>query len=104
MFYERYQAKASISLRKRTIIRAYTKYIKGKYDEGTQYDCYQLIQYLLSIGDEQFENEFCTSASDVDSLVRFIDCAWVKDIGQLALKVAVARRMEYSQVGINFSG
>ena len=92
-------------MRKQAIVKIHNEYINiDKYNATLQHKSYQLIQYLLTINDEKFREEFSIhSDEDLDMLVQFSYEYKVRNLTELKIKASIAKHIEYGYIYSWFS-
>ena len=85
------------------MIKIYDKYVNGDFDSRTKHNYYQLAQYLTTISETTFADEFnVTSDEDVEQLLELVDEHNVYNINKLKLKLIIARHVECSEICLKF--
>ena len=74
------------------------------YYPSDKYKSFQLIQYLLTITNEQFREEFkIINEEDVDMLVTLLDNIIADNLNKLQMMVSIAKHVECSPIYLQFS-
>ena len=83
----------------------HNKYINSdRYNSTIHHKSFQFIQYLLTINDEKFREEFSIySDEDLDMLVKFSYEYKVRNLTELKIKASIAKHIEYGYIYSWFS-
>ena len=79
-------------------------YEKSLTVEKTQqkYTYYQFIYYLLTITDNNFDDEFEGKNKDLDTLVNLIKDNYIKNLHKLKIKASISKHVESSFICFQF--
>ena len=59
-----------------------------------KFSCYQFIQYLLTITDKKFRDEFeVKNEDDINILVKFVDETFVYNLSELKMKAKIVKHI-----------
>ena len=73
------------------------------YYLSVKYKSFQFIQYLLTITNEKFIEEFeVTNEEDVDMHVEVINHDYVHNLTELKMMVSIAKHTEYNYIHFHF--
>lgn len=79
----------------KAIVKLYNDIISGQHTLDVKYICYQFIEYLISISDKQFEEEFDINNDKLlDMIVAVIQEKYITNSAMISIAEKVAKHVE----------